>query len=215
MTYAKTSYLQHLSNAGWPKKQGDGGFNIAIIDLSLLETISNEVWDVVHTENKREVSLSFLLSPYSHVILIMHLAPFPPPSRPSLLPLIMLHTQSLCHTGMLHTALATPGHCATPGCYTWLLLHPVIVPHQDATHGSCYTCTLYAHLRACFTMGLSCHTPTSSHFFFPNGSSAHCVILIKYTMSTTLSPRVILSLVPTLYIHAPCTLAYLTDAIHL
>ena len=101
MTYAKTSYLQHLGSAGWPKKhvdalahffialeassfrgrthgekiliiyqarvrchchwhdrlkqEGDGGFNIAIIDLGLLETISNEVWDVVHTENKREM----------------------------------------------------------------------------------------------------------------------------------------------------------------
>ena len=38
------------------KQEGDGGFNIAIIDLSLLEMISNEIWDMVHVENKREVS---------------------------------------------------------------------------------------------------------------------------------------------------------------
>jgi hypothetical protein len=40
-------------------KQGnDGGFNIALINDSLLEAISNEIWDSVHTTNKREVSLA-------------------------------------------------------------------------------------------------------------------------------------------------------------
>ena len=100
LTYAKTSYLQHLGKAGWPQKHVDalahffialesspfrgrthgekilityqakvrrhwhdqlklddgGGFNIALIDNKLLETISNELWDVAHAENRKEVS---------------------------------------------------------------------------------------------------------------------------------------------------------------
>jgi hypothetical protein len=39
------------------KQDDDGSFNIALINDNLLEAIANEIWDGVHTMNKREVSL--------------------------------------------------------------------------------------------------------------------------------------------------------------
>ena len=39
------------------KQDDDGSFNIALINNNLLEAIVNEIWDGVHTMNKREVSL--------------------------------------------------------------------------------------------------------------------------------------------------------------
>jgi hypothetical protein len=181
--YAKTSYLQHLGNAGWPKKhintlahffialeassfhgrthgekiliiyqahvrchwhdrlkqEGDRGFNIAIINLRLLETISNEVWDVVHTENKREVSPPCSLFPIQgcHANNTTRLFPSPHLLLP---PLIMLHPQSSCPTGMLHLV-----------GYTQLMLHP------------CLICPLACMLH----MGFSCHTLLFPFTFFP------------------------------------------------
>ena len=41
----------------WPKWDDNGGFNIALINDSLLEAIANKIWDGIHTMNKREVSL--------------------------------------------------------------------------------------------------------------------------------------------------------------
>jgi len=206
MTYAKTSYLQHLGNAGWPKKhvdalahffialeassfhscthgkkiliiyqahiqhhwhdqlkqEGNGGFNIAIINLGLLETILTEVWDVVHTENKRVVS---------------------PPCSP--FPIQACHANNAtCLFPPLHiyyyflSSCYTPSHHATPGCYTSL-----------ATHSSCYTCVQYTHLRACFTCS-SPATPPFSFHVFPKQILACCVILIKYTMPTALFPHI-------------------------
>lgn len=38
------------------KREEGATFNIALIDNRLLESISNEVWDAAHAENKREVS---------------------------------------------------------------------------------------------------------------------------------------------------------------
>jgi hypothetical protein len=231
MTYAKTSYLQHLGNAGWPKKhidalahcfialeassfhgcthgekiliiyqacirrhwhdwlkqEGDGGFNIAIIDLGLLETISNEVWDAVHTENKREVSPPCSLFPIQacHANNATHLFPSPHLLLP---PLIMLHPRSSCHTGTLHLV-----------GYTWLMLHPCpILP---------LACMLH--------MGLSCHTPLFSFHIFSlkTNPCLLCHTCKIYDAYCTL-PSHHLSFVSTLYIHTPCTMAYLTDAIH-
>ena len=186
MTYAKTSYLQHLGNAGWPKKhvdalahsfialeassfrgrthgekiliiyqarvrrhwhdrlkqEDDGGFNIAIIDIGLLETISNEVWDVVHTENKREVSPPCSPFPIQarHANNATRLFPSP---YLLLLPLIMLHPRSSCHTGMLHLI-----------GYTRLMLHPCPIRPL--------ACMLH--------MGFPCHTPPFPFTFSLNES---------------------------------------------
>lgn len=38
------------------KQEEGSAFNIALIDDSLMESISNEIWDAEHAENKREVS---------------------------------------------------------------------------------------------------------------------------------------------------------------
>jgi hypothetical protein len=143
MTYAKTSYLQHLDKAGWPpkhidalahffialeaspfrgrshgekilityqarvrrhwhdrlKQEGDGGFNIAIIDLSLLETISNEIWDVVHAEHKREVRR--LLPPPFFLQSRTNTTHFTPPPYSYLQPPTLLHSRLSCHTGTI------------------------------------------------------------------------------------------------------------------
>jgi hypothetical protein len=121
LTYAKSSYLQHLSKAGWPQKHVDAlahffialessafcarthgekilityqarvrrhwhdqlkhesgtAFNIALIDDSLLETISNEMWDVAHAESKREVSTPSHLIPSSTTNLVHTLCTLP------------------------------------------------------------------------------------------------------------------------------------------
>jgi hypothetical protein len=120
LTYAKTSYLQHVGKAGWPQKhaealthffialeaspfrsqangekilityqaqvrrhwhdrlkqEGDGGFNIALIDNGLLESISNEIWDIVYADNKKEAR-SPIMTPVTTKLIVQFFLFFP------------------------------------------------------------------------------------------------------------------------------------------
>ena len=174
------------------KQEGDGGFNIALIELGLLEIILNKIWDAVHAENKREVS-----SP-PHFLQLHHAKA----AHPNLLHILNLFphaTSCSCQTGTLFP-------CYTYLCYTC----------------PCYTCfsaMLIMCATPCHSYTLpswlACYTPlhpfsTQLIAFWP---STRC--LVKYTILALPSPLFSLSL---LYLHDMysylCTLAYVTDAKH-